>query len=207
MTTPLKGLVSVMLRINPPLSLLRIATGRRQTRWLFTKHSEFAPGITRDKFIEQSESGIRNWVFHIQIPTLTTVPRCLLNPSLLSQEILQLPCAAAPLLVAHASISHFFSNTMTLQSIFVISCCYVTNPMTLKQLDFQTVLIFQNECLADPPFLLSITFHETSSNSWPFRSQHHSTALTFSITCYFFSSLFKPTCFAFLTGLVIVSCE
>ena len=51
MTTPLKGLFSVMLK-SPFISQLRIATGRRQSSWLFTKRSDFAPGITEDKFIQ-----------------------------------------------------------------------------------------------------------------------------------------------------------
>ena len=50
MTTPLKGLFSVMLKSPSPQ--LRIPTGRRQTGWLFTKRGEFAPSITDDKSIQ-----------------------------------------------------------------------------------------------------------------------------------------------------------
>ena len=50
MTTPLKGLFSVML--NLPLSQLRVPTGKRQTSWLLKKRSEFVPGITEDKSIQ-----------------------------------------------------------------------------------------------------------------------------------------------------------
>ena len=45
MITPLKGLFSIILKF-PPFSELSIPTGRRQTSWLFTKHGEYAPGIT-----------------------------------------------------------------------------------------------------------------------------------------------------------------
>ena len=58
MITPLKGLFSIILKSPSPHSQLRIPTGRRQTSWLFTKRDEFAPGITKDKFIQKSESGI-----------------------------------------------------------------------------------------------------------------------------------------------------
>ena len=51
MTAPLKELFSVMLKF-PSLPVTIIPTGRRQTSWLFTKLSEFAPGITEDKFIQ-----------------------------------------------------------------------------------------------------------------------------------------------------------
>ena len=52
MTTPLKGLFSVMLKIPLSFSKLRFTTGRRHTSWLFTKRGEFAPSITVDKFIQ-----------------------------------------------------------------------------------------------------------------------------------------------------------
>ena len=42
----------------PPLSQLRIPTGKRQTSWLFTKRGEVAPGVTENKFIPYSEWGI-----------------------------------------------------------------------------------------------------------------------------------------------------
>ena len=44
MITPLKGLFNIILK-SPFLSQLRVPTGMRQTSWLFTKRSEFAPGI------------------------------------------------------------------------------------------------------------------------------------------------------------------
>ena len=77
MTTPLKGPFSVMLKSH---SQLRIPTGRRQTSWLCTKHGEFVPGITEDKFhsvvrVEDLNPGLS--VF--KSPTLTTEPRCLLG--------------------------------------------------------------------------------------------------------------------------------
>ena len=57
MTTPLKGLFSVMLT-SPSLPVKNPKLVRRQTSWLFTKSGEFAPGITEDKLIQKSESGI-----------------------------------------------------------------------------------------------------------------------------------------------------
>ena len=48
MTTPLKGLFSVILKFPS----LPIKNPNWQTSWLFTKRSEFAPGITEDKFIQ-----------------------------------------------------------------------------------------------------------------------------------------------------------
>ena len=51
MTTSLKGLQCHVK--NPPLSQLRIPTGRRQTIvWLSIKSGEFAPWITEDKSIQ-----------------------------------------------------------------------------------------------------------------------------------------------------------
>ena len=76
MITPLKGLVTIILKSPSPLSQLRIPTGRRQTSLLFTKRGEFAPGITEDSSLSRRfEPGSSVFKF----PALTTEPRCLLS--------------------------------------------------------------------------------------------------------------------------------
>ena len=49
MTTPLKGLFSVMLKSHYQL---RVPTGKRQTSSLLTKRSEFVSAITEGKSIQ-----------------------------------------------------------------------------------------------------------------------------------------------------------
>ena len=78
MTTPIKGLFSVMLKY-PSVYQLRIPTARRQTSRLFTRHGEFAPEITKDKFIQYCSlsRGFEPGSSALKSPTLTTEPALL----------------------------------------------------------------------------------------------------------------------------------